>query len=123
MLMFNELTVSLYLYILIMLTDFNDSVEAFEILAIILLGVIIVALIVNLLAVAFNFLSSLVKGVKKLRLMIRNYKASSGQKYFEYNPSNTHITLKEKKAPIGTFQGVGQSQRGVTTTEHSKFHS
>ena len=83
MLLFNELTVSLYLYVLIMLTDYNDSAESFDTLAIILLGVIIVAFIVNILAVAFNFLVSFVKGVKKLRLIIGNYGTSSGEKYLD----------------------------------------
>jgi hypothetical protein len=71
MLMFNELTVPLYLYVLIMLTDYNESVDTFDTLAIILLGVIIVAFIVNLLVMAFNFLVFLVKGVKKLRAKYR----------------------------------------------------
>ena len=73
MLLFNELTVIFYLYVLIMLTDYNESVEAFDTLAIILLAVILVAFIVNLLVMAFNFLVFLKNGVKKLRLMIRNY--------------------------------------------------
>ena len=73
MLMFNELTVPLYLYVLMMLTDYNDSVDTIDTLAIILLGVIIVAFIVNILVMAFNFLVFLVKGVKKLRLKFRNY--------------------------------------------------
>ena len=72
MLMFNELIVTLYLYVLIMLTDFNESVDAFDTLAIILLGVIIVTFIFNLLVMAFNFLVFLVKAVKKLRLKLRN---------------------------------------------------
>ena len=76
MLLFNELTVILYLYVLKMLTDYNESLETFDSLAIILLAVIMVAFIVNLLVMAFNFLVSLVKGVKKLRLMIRKYEAS-----------------------------------------------
>lgn len=76
MLLFNELTVILYLYVLKMLTDYNESLETFDTLAIILLAVIMVAFIVNLLVMAFNFLVSLVKGVKKLRLMIRKYEAS-----------------------------------------------
>jgi hypothetical protein len=83
MLLFNELTVILYLYVLIMLTDCNESLETFDTLAIILLAVIILAFIVNLLVMAFNCLVSLVKGVKKLRLMIRNYGDSSGQKYLD----------------------------------------
>ena len=70
--MFNELIVTLYLYVLIMLTDFNESVDAFDTLAIILLGVIIVTFIFNLLVMAFNFLVFLVKAVKKLRLKLRN---------------------------------------------------
>ena len=82
-LIFNELTVSLYLYVLILLTDYNDSADSFEILAIILLGVIILALIVNIVIVALNFLVFLVKGVKKLRLMIMSYEASSRKKYLE----------------------------------------
>ena len=77
MLMFNELTVTLYLYVLLMLTDYNDSVDAFDTLAIILLGVIIVAFLVNLLVMAFNFLVFLAKGVKKLRLKLRNKVAFS----------------------------------------------
>ena len=76
-LMFNELTVTLYLYVLIMLTDYNDSVDTFDTLAIILLGIILVAFLVNLLVMAFNFLVFLVKGVKKLRLKFRNKEASS----------------------------------------------
>jgi hypothetical protein len=72
MLMFNELTVTLYLYVLIMLTDYNDSVDAFDTLAFTLLGVIIVAFLVNILVMAFNFLVFLAKGVKKLRLKLRN---------------------------------------------------
>lgn len=80
---FNELTVSLYLYVLILLTDYNDSVDSFEILAIILLGVIILALIVNIFIVALNFLVFLVKAFKKLRLMIMIYEASSRKKYLE----------------------------------------
>jgi len=83
MLLFNELTVIFYLYVLIMLTDLNESLETFDTLAIILLAVIIVAFVVNLLVMAFNFLVFLVKGVKKLRLMIKNYGASSGQKYLD----------------------------------------
>ena len=83
MLLFNEFTVTLYLYVLIMLTDYNDSVNAFDTLAIVLLGVVILAFIFNILVMAFNFLVFLVKGFKKLRLMIRKYNASSGEKYLE----------------------------------------
>lgn len=77
MLMFNELTVTFYLYVLLMLTDYNDSVDAFDTLAGILLGVIVVAFLVNLLVMAFNFLVFLAKGVKKLRLKLRNKAAFS----------------------------------------------
>ena len=77
MLMFNELTVTFYLYVLLMLTDYNDSVDAFDTLAGILLGVIVVAFLVNLLVMAFNFLVFLAKGVKKLRLKLRKKAAFS----------------------------------------------
>jgi hypothetical protein len=60
-----------------MLTDYNDSVDAFDTLAGILLGVIVVAFLVNLLVMAFNFLVFLAKGVKKLRLKLRNKAAFS----------------------------------------------
>jgi hypothetical protein len=82
-LFFNELTVTLYLYVLILLTDYNDSVESFEILAIILLWIVILALIFNLVVVAHNLLVFLVKLIKKMNLKLRNYCASRGKKYLE----------------------------------------
>ena len=60
-LFFNELTVSVYLYVLILLTDHNDSEDdTFDSLAMTLLAVVVVAFLVNLGVVVVNFFRFLV---------------------------------------------------------------
>lgn len=76
-LIFNELTVSLYLYLLILLTDFNNTVDSFDTLSMILFGVVIFSLIVNIFMVALNFLAFLAKRVKILNLKLRICLAST----------------------------------------------
>jgi hypothetical protein len=72
-LFFNEVTVSIYLYVLIMLTDYNDSEgDTFDSLAMILLAVVVVAVLVNLGVVIVNFFRFLVKSFKKLIFKLRS---------------------------------------------------
>jgi hypothetical protein len=72
-LFFNELTVSMYLYVLILLTDYNDSDDTFDSLAMILLAVVVVAFLVNLGVVIVNFFRFLVKSFKRLIFKLRSY--------------------------------------------------
>ena len=63
-LFFNELTVSLYLYFLIPLSDFNLYSEHFNPLGICLLSVVIAALGVNFLKFFVNFMCSIFRFFK-----------------------------------------------------------
>ena len=66
-LMFNEVMVTVYLYVLILITDYNPSTDLYDLLSLILLSIFIVTLLANLLHFLFNFLVSLVKEVRRLR--------------------------------------------------------
>jgi len=71
MLMINELMVTLYLYVLLMLTDYNDSVDAFDTLAGILLGVIVVAFFSQPSSNGFQLLGILSEGSKKVETQVK----------------------------------------------------
>ena len=62
----------MYLFVLILLTDYNDSDDTFDTLAMILLAVVVVAFLVNLGVVVVNFLRFLVKSFKKLIFKLRS---------------------------------------------------
>ena len=63
----------MYLYVLIMLTDYNDSEgDTFDSLALTLLAVVVVAFVVNLGVVLVNFFRFLVKSFKKLIFKLRS---------------------------------------------------
>ena len=58
-LMFNEVTVTMYLYCLILLSDYNEQTEFNNNLGLCLLSVVILALAVNLLKFLVTFLKSI----------------------------------------------------------------
>ncbi len=64
MLMFNELMVSIYLYILISLTDYNDNADLFENCGIALLSIVIISFVVNFLKFLFFTLRDLFRRVR-----------------------------------------------------------
>jgi hypothetical protein len=64
MLMFNELLVSIYLYVLISLTDYNDDADLFESCGIALLSIVMVAFVVNFIKFLFFLLRDLYRKVK-----------------------------------------------------------
>lgn len=64
-LFFNEFTVSLYLYCLISLSDYNEHTGHFNFLGMCLLSVVIMALGANFMKFFFNFLSSLYGFLRK----------------------------------------------------------
>lgn len=68
-LLFNEATVSLYLYILVTLTDYNNSENSviFDNLALALVSIVILAFLVNLSVFLYNFWKTLVRLFRKLR--------------------------------------------------------
>lgn len=63
--MFNEITVSMYLYFLISLSDFNEHTEQFNFLGMCLLSVVILALGVNFMKFFVIFLISLLRFLKR----------------------------------------------------------
>ena len=103
MLFFNELTVFLYLYVLIMITDYNDSDDTFDTLAIILLAVVVVAFVVNLAVVIVNFFVFLVKSYKKLAFKLRSLGGASGQKCTDDSAVKKKLKKKSKKAPAASL--------------------
>lgn len=64
-LLFNELMVSLYLYCLITLTDYNQTAETYNLLAMCLLSVVIFTLGINFFKFFVNFLGCLFKSIQK----------------------------------------------------------
>jgi hypothetical protein len=71
MLYFNELTVSLYLYLVIGITDYNEGVDTFEGLGIALFSLILVAFGVNLLKAVHNMYLSARTLFLKVRARVR----------------------------------------------------
>ena len=65
LLFFNEFTVSLYLYFLISLSDYNEHTEQYNFLGMCLLSVVILALGVNFIKFFVNFLASIYRLLKK----------------------------------------------------------
>jgi hypothetical protein len=64
MLLFNELMVSIYLYVLISITDFNDDADLFENCGIALLTIVMIAFAVNFIKFLFFFLRDLYRKIK-----------------------------------------------------------
>ncbi len=62
--MFNELMVSIYLYVLISLTDYNDNEDLFENCGIALLSIVMISFVINFLKFLFFTLRDL---YRKLR--------------------------------------------------------
>ena len=65
MLLFNEIMVSIYLYVLISLTDYNDDADLFENCGIALLAVVMVSFAVNFLKFVYFALRSIYRRLKK----------------------------------------------------------
>jgi hypothetical protein len=65
MLMFNELLVSIYLYVLTSLTDFNDDADLFEGCGIALLSIVMIAFVVNFIKFLFFTLRDLYRKIKQ----------------------------------------------------------
>jgi hypothetical protein len=103
MLLFNELTVTMYLYVLMMITDYNDSDDTFDSLAMILLGVVVLAFTVNLAVVIVNFFSFLVKCFKKLAAKLRSLGGAPGQKYSDDTALKKKMKKKGKKASAASL--------------------
>lgn len=64
MLMFNELMVSIYLYVLTSLTDYNDDADLFENCGIALLSIVMIAFAVNFIKFLFFTLRDLYRKIK-----------------------------------------------------------
>ena len=103
MLLFNELTVTMYLYVLMMITDYNDSDDTFDSLAMILLAVVVMAFAVNLAVVIVNFFSFLVKCFKKFAVKLRSLSGAPGQKYADDTALKKKIKKKSKKPPAASL--------------------
>ncbi len=65
MLLFNEIMVSIYLYVLISLTDYNDDADLFENCGIALLTVVMLSFAVNFLKFVFFILRGICRRLKK----------------------------------------------------------
>jgi hypothetical protein len=65
MLLFNEFMVSVYLYVLISLTDYNDDADLFEKCGIALLTVVMLSFAVNFLKFVYFALRSFYRRLKK----------------------------------------------------------
>ncbi len=65
MLLFNEIMVSIYLYVLISLTDYNDDADLFENCGIALLTVVMLSFAVNFLKFVYFALRGLFRRLKK----------------------------------------------------------
>ncbi len=65
MLIFNELLVSIYLYVLTSLTDFNDDADLFEGCGIALLSIVMIAFAVNFIKFLFFTLRDLYRKIKQ----------------------------------------------------------
>ena len=64
-LFFNEIMVSIYLYVLISLTDYNDDADLFENCGIALLAVVMLSFAVNFLKFVYFALRGLFRKLKK----------------------------------------------------------
>lgn len=64
MLIFNELMVSIYLYVLISLTDYNDDADLFDNCGIALLSIVIISFVANFLKFLFFTLRDLYRRVR-----------------------------------------------------------
>jgi hypothetical protein len=71
MLYFNELPVSLYLYLLIGISDFNNHTDTFEGLGVALFSLIVVTFVVNLLKAFHNMYLSARKLFLRIRAKVR----------------------------------------------------
>ena len=67
MLLFNEITVTLYIYALIGLSDYNTSYEMYEKLGLALLAIVMFAFILNILNMLVTLLQSLTCLYRKIR--------------------------------------------------------
>ncbi len=65
MLLFNEIMVSVYLYVLISLTDYNDDADLFENCGIALLTIVMLSFTVNFLKFVYFALRSIYRRLKK----------------------------------------------------------
>ena len=65
MLLFNEMMVSVYLYVLISLTDYNDDADLFENCGIALLTIVMLSFTVNFLKFVYFALRSIYRRLKK----------------------------------------------------------
>ena len=61
MLLFNEITVTLYVYALISISDFNECYELYDILGLVLLSIVIFAFVVNILSAFINIIFSIIR--------------------------------------------------------------
>ena len=88
-LFFNELTVSLYLYFLIPLSDFNQHSEHFNGLGMCLLSVVIVALGVNFLKFFVNLICSIFRFIKYCICKCRRRQNVVAKKYENIDADQT----------------------------------
>ena len=65
MLLFNEVMVSIYLYVLISLTDHNDDADLFENCGIALLSIVMISFAVNFIKFLFFLLREIYRRIKK----------------------------------------------------------
>lgn len=72
MLLFNELMVSTYLYVLTSLTDYNDDADLFEGCGITLLTIVMIAFAVNFIKFLFFLLRDLFRKIKAKCCKVKN---------------------------------------------------
>ncbi len=65
MLLFNEVMVTVYLYVLISLTDYNDDADLFENCGIALLSVVLFSFAVNFIKFLYFILREIYRKIKK----------------------------------------------------------
>ena len=96
LLYFNELTVSLYVYLLFGITDFNDGIDTFEALGVALFCLILVAFGMNLLKGFHNMYLS----ARMLFLRVRAKVRARGKKQQTLKILPTGLNNRKQAAPF-----------------------
>ena len=96
LLYFNELTVSLYVYLIIGITDFNEGIDTFEALGVALFCLILVAFGMNLLKGFHNMYLS----ARMLFLRVRAKVRARGKKQRTLKILPTALNIRKQAAPF-----------------------
>jgi hypothetical protein len=87
MLLFNEIMVSVYLYVLISLTDYNDDADLFENCGLALLTIVMISLAVNFLKFLYFSLRGIYRKLKTFCCMYDSKGSADATVAIKPNPS------------------------------------